>query len=539
MTDPLNEAAQLINRHIEGVMSADQQSRLAVLMRQDSGVVELYVDIMQLDGYLTWGAANGLSESLEQTSDSLPMQTAVVTDSSQDRWKHGDVSVPVDFRRRLQSGKWSITLSVVLIAACTWGLSHLYRSSSTITSGSSPGNPDVIHNSLVTDDSTDELPESFELGPLQFDSLTRSIISAPFDSTGNTADSPDIPTSLFSEGFSDEDIITAINHQISMTLKDNGVQPSPRAPAGEWARRVWLTVAGRIPSINEIGSVTDGIASESRRQLIDRLLQNPDRSRRLAEVWTSLLVGRSGHPHINRSALMEYLYAAFLENRPWITIVGQLISAEGRSDTNGATNFLLAHLDNQATPATAVTARLFLGEQLQCVQCHNHPFARQTEQQDYWALNAFFQHTEATVHDTDRSTRSLRDRTFRLTDRRAAGMTFYETRSGRQEAVVPSYDGRRIPAESRLHRRAVLAEYLATDSQSRVARAMINRVWAEFFGFGFTSHVDDMGPHAAVSHPELLALLTQAFVAADYDLERLQRWIALSDAWQCTSQATP
>ena len=74
--------------------------------------------------------------------------------------------------------------------------------------------------------------------------------------------------------------------------------------------------------------------------------------------------------------------------------VGQLIAAEGRSDENGATNFLLAHLNDQATPATAVTARLFLGQQVHCTQCHDHPFAKERSQQEFWSLNAFFKQAE-------------------------------------------------------------------------------------------------------------------------------------------------
>jgi len=243
------------------------------------------------------------------------------------------------------------------------------------------------------------------------------------------------------------------------------------------------------------------------------------------------------HPQIDRDALHGFLLDAFTENRSWMTVVSQLISAEGRSDRNGATNFLLAHLENQATPATAVASRLFLGEQLQCVQCHNHPFATDIHQEEYWAFNAFFQHAEC------RSVPQLREnetgvRPVMLTDRVAAGMTYFETRSGRQEAVLPKYGGHTISANSTTARREALAEYLADDPKHRVARAMVNRVWAGFFGVGFTIPVDDMGPHTVVSHPELLDALTEAFVASDYDLARLQSWIATSDAWQRSSRTT-
>jgi hypothetical protein len=65
---------------------------------------------------------------------------------------------------------------------------------------------------------------------------------------------------------------------------------------------------------------------------------------------------------------------------------------------------------------------------------------------------------------------------------------------------------------------------------------MVNRMWAHFFGYGFTSQVDDIGAHVPVSHPELLEGLTEAFVKSDYDLRRLMKWISMSQAWQLSSE---
>jgi hypothetical protein len=254
-----------------------------------------------------------------------------------------------------------------------------------------------------------------------------------------------------------------------------------------------------------------------------------------------MLVGRTERRGVNRDALFEFLFDEFQQNAPWIDTVGELISASGRNDTNGATNFLLAHLNNEATPATAVTARLFLGEQLSCVQCHDHPFSKDSGQSEYWALNAFFK-------DTDRVTvpvamknplvrASLRDAAWKLVDRRRTErMTFFENLSGQQNAVLPTYDGHIVPEDSTVRRREELARLLTTDSETKVAKAMVNRMWAHFFGYGFTTPIDDMGPHSVVSHPELLTYLTRVFVASGYDLQRLMKWIASSHAWQLSSE---
>jgi hypothetical protein len=219
--------------------------------------------------------------------------------------------------------------------------------------------------------------------------------------------------------------------------------------------------------------------------------------------------------------------------------VGNLISAEGRSDQNGATNFLLAHLNDQATPATAVTARLFLGQQVHCTQCHNHPFVKERQQDEFWSLNAFFKQAERqslTLTASDGSPLQV----WSLKDSGASGMTFYETLRGQQRATLPEFAGHAMAAEDHRPRRAELVKLLAEDDRHLVAQAMVNRTWAQIFGYGFSNPVDDLGPHSPVSHPELLQYLTRCFVTSDYNVQRLVRWIALSRAFQLSSiQAEP
>lgn len=523
MTDPRIEASQLISRHLETVMTAEQESRLAELMQADTAVVDLYIDMLQIHGQLMWGAWDGQHQS-SAGNDALPL-----TETS-----------PADNRRskRSQTSRWLISLAIAAVASIGVSLTQFWQAEHPGFVTTHPENTETGPSPSADQKSVAEGSPRGELIPLTFDSLESVDSSIDQSIVASAMDLNDPNRRQFHAEFTDTSIIATINNAITTALAENSTQPSPVASSDEWTRRAWLTITGQIPSITETQTALQLSNTTSRAALIHRLLNSSERSKRLAEVWTSLLVGRSQRLQIDRDALQSYLYDAFRDNRSWMTIVGELISAEGRSDENGATNFLLAHLDNQATPATAVTARLFLGEQLQCVQCHNHPFAPDVPQQEYWALNAFFQHTtrEDTNHKLPAS--GKRKQVVRLTDRRAGGLTFFETRDGRQEAILPAYDGHKIPADSELPRRSILAEYLATDSQLRVARAMVNRVWADFFGYGFTNPIDDLGAHVVVSHPVLLSTLTEAFVSSGYDLRRLQYWIALSDAWQRTSQSS-
>ncbi len=516
MNSQSETATKLINRHIDGVITSAEQDELAQLMKSDSDVVALYVRLMTLHGQLTWGA------SVEPPDSHLTAENAAARTTRTVR------------PRRLVFG---VSVAVIIVAAFPF-LSNWWESpvEDVVTESVAPDRSENAE--AAPQDPSAAVPGNL-LPPLKLDGLEPRPDSANEDLSDEiaTVEHGEFSDSRFAEGFSDREVIAFIDGQIAATLQDNEVAPSPYASAKEFTRRAWLTIGGRIPAVEELPESDSAAESASRTDLIARLVSSSERNRRMADVWTRLLIGRSMRPGIDRDALHRFLLDGFAENRSWMTLVSELISAEGRSDQNGATNFLLAHLDNQATPATAVTARLFLGEQLQCVQCHNHPVADSIPQSEYWAFNAFFQHAERRLI-ASRNLNRPDVQPVMLVDRAAAGMTYFETRSGRQEAVLPSFGGHTIPADSTTARRQALAEILAEDSQHRVARAMVNRVWAEFFGVGFTATIDDMGPHAVVSHPELLAALTDAFVASDYDLRRLQSWIANSDAWQRSSQAT-
>ena len=87
--------------------------------------------------------------------------------------------------------------------------------------------------------------------------------------------------------------------------------------------------------------------------------------------------------------------------------------------------------------------------------------------------------------------------------------------------------------------RNALRVLLVTQSDDRqLAKAFVNRAWGDFFGYGFTRPVDDMGPHNPASHPELLDFLAEKFVENKYDVKKVMRWIVLSEPYQLTSETT-
>lgn len=374
----------------------------------------------------------------------------------------------------------------------------------------------------------------------------------------------------------DEEIVAEINGLVRARWTVEGIKPAVAASEAEWCRRVYLDVVGRVPTLEETSRYLAQRGPQKRARLIDRLLNSDtgveEYARNWTNIWSSLLIGRTSQAEsvINREGMQQYLRRALLRNKPYDELVGELVSAEGVNTPgaegfNGAVNFVLGNLDVNGVPVTAKTARLFLGVQVQCTQCHNHPF-NDWKQGRFWELNAFFRQTkaigdvavvdgsaassdpssEATV-SPDAAPRRANAIAARVADvdfygegdaRDDDAEIYYEERSGRLKAAYPVFfDGTEIARSgelSQVNRRKELAR-LVTGSP-RFAEAAVNRVWSHFFGHGFTRPIDDMGPHNPPTHPELLERLAREFAAGGYDLKSLVRWIALSEAYALSSK---
>ena len=329
---------------------------------------------------------------------------------------------------------------------------------------------------------------------------------------------------------SDEEIVAKINGFVKQGWSDSSVTPSERADDGEYARRVSLDIVGHIPAYQRLVQFLNDSSPDKRARLVDELLDDPEYAEQFSTIWGNLLIGRANNRRTNRGVLERWIKRQFEKNARYDQFVYDLISAEGNSEQNGAVGFLAAHLNENAVPATAITARLFLGLQVQCTQCHNHPF-NDWKQSQFWGMNAFFRGTRR------QGMGNAQRNDFDLTDNDAESIVFFEKRSGIMEAITRQFvDGTLVVGESNDSPRKQLAKLVIDPSKPYLGRAAVNRMWAHFLGSGFTRPIDDMGPHNPPSHPELVDYLAHEFQAAGYDQKRLIRWIAASDAYNLTSR---
>jgi hypothetical protein len=180
---------------------------------------------------------------------------------------------------------------------------------------------------------------------------------------------------------------------------------------------------------------------------------------------------------------------------------------------------------------------LFLGVQIQCTQCHDHPHNPEWKQSHFWGVNAFFRQSEREGTPQMRNNNQRMEVAAKLTLKdnpsyNRSKTVYYEKRIGVVEATGAKFiDGRSIPADNKKSRRETLADYIVSHDQ--FAKAYVNRLWGHFFGRGLNQQasVDDFGEHNEVVHRELLDSLAASFKNYKYDIKQLIEWICNSDAY--------
>lgn len=352
--------------------------------------------------------------------------------------------------------------------------------------------------------------------------------------------------------------VAMINELIEQGWRDYEIRPAPEVDDARWCRRVYLDILGRIPSLEELESFVSERGANKRAELVQRLLHDgrytEEYARNWSTIWTNTLIGRSGGTDrrdlTNREGMQKYLRDSFATNKSYNRIVYELVTATGATkpgeeNFNGAVNFLVGKVtEDDGVLATSSTSRIFLGLQVQCTQCHNHPFNK-WKQQTFWEFNAFFRQTVALRRFVD----GTRDVDYaELADQDFAGQAgnpddaviFYELRNGLTKSAYPAFiDHPPIDARGRVsdvNRRQELARQMM--ESPFLDKMIVNRMWAHFLGYGFTKPVDDLGPHNPPSHPELLERLAAEFRGNSYDLKELITWITLSRPYQLEAKIT-
>ncbi len=310
-----------------------------------------------------------------------------------------------------------------------------------------------------------------------------------------------------------------------------GIEVSPPVEDGEFYRRIALDLTGSVPSAEEAARFIDDPAEDKRERLVDALLASDDYARYWAEVYAGLLLGQvTPNRKKIRAGMVEWLEGQLSSGRPYDAMVGDLLTATGEFSGGQEAGYLLVRGRQKQVEALAgATARIFLGVQIECAQCHDHPYYDQYKQEDFYRFAAYFGRTNARQAKKDKKDRK-RPPVVVVKERRR-GEVHLPLADGSPGAVMePRFLGREVePVEGESRRETLVRAIRASDL---LAKAAVNRTWSTMLGRGLVEPWDDLVGEGDKSHPESLRLLAESFVESGYDHRALLRQIALSSAYQ-------
>jgi hypothetical protein len=329
-----------------------------------------------------------------------------------------------------------------------------------------------------------------------------------------------------------------------------GGQVAPAADDAEFLRRAYLDLNGIVPTADDVRGFLSDRDPEKRTKQLDYLLATPDYARRMREAFTVMLLERRTGTTVPAEEWNQYLESSFAENQPWDQFVRELFIADAADEkTRGTVKFFVVAGRADHDQMTRDVARLFLGMNIHCAKCHDHPNVDQFKQADYFGLSAYLMQSKAVKHTTLQKTflvesvakakvefESVFDPgNTRQTGPRLPGGTEVEipTFETGEEFSELAKDG--LPAVPKFQPRQLLATHLTDPSNRRFVENSVNRFWFLMMGRGLVHPLDMLHEQNPPSHPQLMKLLADEFVAHKFDVRWLLREIVLSKTYQRSS----
>lgn len=328
-----------------------------------------------------------------------------------------------------------------------------------------------------------------------------------------------------------------IDRYVDQKLAAEKVPAAPRSDDATFFRRVNLALAGRIATPANVRAFVADTATDKRAKAIEKLMNSAAFATHMTTTWRGWLLPEAiTTPEVATAVpgFEAWLRNRILANQPFDKTVQELIALPldarqvaarpqtmaGEDDTTTPIAFYNAK-EGKAENLAAATSRLFLGVQLECAQCHNHPFAKWSREQ-FWGLAAFY----GGVTRQDGGLRELpnrREMSIPNTDRTVPA-TFLDDKE-------PAWQFKKSP-------RVTLAEWIVAKDNPFFAKAAVNRLWGLMFGVGIVDPVDDFNEKNLPSHPELLDSLAAAFVESGFDTKFVLEAICRSETYQRASTVT-
>lgn len=311
-----------------------------------------------------------------------------------------------------------------------------------------------------------------------------------------------------------------IDKLVGEKLKKLGITPSATCSDTEFLRRVSIDLTGTLPSPDEVLAFIADQAADKRFRKIDELLERPS----YAAWWANKLCDFTGCNPTSISSLLEvaredgyvkatrwydWIYEKIASNRPYVELVEGIMLADlTRGSGDGMPYFWTRQSLEEPKDTAMSVAHSFLGIQLQCAECHKHPFDQWT-QNDFADFSNFFDSPMLKTGRKRRSSNSASD----------------------DEKELSLLRSHRVTIKDKDPREPIM-DWLKREDNPWFARSFVNRVWAGYFNVGIVEPTDEFTPSNPPSNPGLLNWLAHGFVKNGYDMKWLHRQIVSSETYQ-------
>jgi len=353
-----------------------------------------------------------------------------------------------------------------------------------------------------------------------------------------------------------------IDQLIENRLREKDQRPNEMASDEVFLRRVYLDIAGRIPTLQEATDFLESAVQDKRQNLIDQLLESPDYVSNMYNFWADTL-RLTDRPQANIIAdpYLSYIKDSIRTNKPYDEWVYEMLTANGKVWEDGAVGYQLRD-DGMPLPYVDNTVRVFLGTQIGCAQCHDHPFDDWTQYQ-FYQLAAFTNGTRTrmlkgypgfektnpandlinearTKFDKGRVPgnfqRLVRANTYMVSEVKAAMRLPHDyaySDHDPKELVAPAVLWGEIPTKAiDSTPREQFAAWLTSDTNEQFSKTIANRLWKRFMGVGLVEPIDDFQDIYPPSNEALMEFLSEEIVRNDFDLKEFMRSIFYSRSYQ-------
>jgi hypothetical protein len=348
----------------------------------------------------------------------------------------------------------------------------------------------------------------------------------------------------------DRSMPEVIDHYIDAKLHEEDVHPAPQVDDANLIRRLTLDLVGRIPTLSETSAFIDSREPDKRAKLVERLMSSPAFVRHQANQFEAMMSfqGRRGG---TSAELREYLIRAVGEDRSWQTIFRELITPDDKDPKQkGASEFLRARAAD-ADRMTNDVSVLFFGVNVSCAQCHDHPLVNDWKQDHFYGMKSFFARTfDNGGFLAEREFGQVKFKPNKGTEKPAKMMfltgkvvddpgmrepTKEEAAQEKEQFDQAKKTKTQPPAPKHSARAQLVATALEPAESDYFARAIVNRLWHRFIGFGLVTPLDQMHSANEPTHPELLEWLARDVREHGYGLRRLIEGIVMSKTYSRTS----